>query len=271
MKLILTCAVLLIVASLMLLSINFFGLFKSIRPSNLTSMDLRFKNDYPIDYQVALNKLMRQTSQSHDEYLTQVTNVVAEAVAHVNWNEETDPSKYNQLVPIWENYILYFMGKFSGIPEYQKYHFINYQRSLKRGIGICGDASMITSQVLSKSNIDNQIVSFKTHVVIATKTEDGKEITLDPDYGVVIPFSVDKIADDPAIVSPYYSEAGYSDREAVGVQEVYFSRFQRWDGVKHFVTKKYYFEHLSYILKWALPLTGLLMGWIVIRFALKTN
>lgn len=264
-------AVLLILISLILLGINLYGLFQSIRPSNLTSADLRFKDDYPINYQDALNHLERKPTIKDYDYLAHITKVISESIAHVNWNEESDPTKYNQLVPIWENYILYFMGKFSGIPEYQKYHFIDYQRSLERGIGICGDASMVASQVLNRSKIENQIVSFKTHVVIAAKTQEGTEITLDPDYGVVIPHPVDEIAADPTIVSPYYSQAGYSDREAIGVQQVYVGRFQKWIGVKHFVTNKYYFEYLSYILKWLIPSLGLLIGFFILRFVLRTN
>ncbi|MFT6836447.1 MAG: hypothetical protein ACJA0H_002497 [Francisellaceae bacterium] len=67
--------------------------------------------------------------------------------------------QFNQLIPIWENYFIYFMGVFSGIPEYERYHFANYQRSLERGIGLCGDASMVISQLLDKQNISNKILT----------------------------------------------------------------------------------------------------------------
>lgn len=258
-----------VVASLLLLSIllmgvNIYGLFQSIRPTNLSGDNLRFENDEPLDFPSVLSSLDQLTGESNDSYQQDMTKLVSAAVAHIHWNEELDATKFNQLVPVWENYILFFMGKYSGIPEYQKYHFVNYKRSLKRGIGLCGDAAMIGSQLLNKKAIPNQIISLKKHVVLSSYDESGKELTLDPDYGVIIPLSMSEILAEPTLVTPYYLQAGYSPQEAIGVQSVYEGEFQRWDGVKHFVTNKYYFEYLSYLLKWLIPLFGIgLSLWLI--------
>ncbi len=252
--------------SLILLAINVYGLFQNIRPDNLDNADLRFENDAPISFSKVMDKLSNLPEGTQDT-LSELPKLVSTALAHIHWNEEPDPTKFNQLIPIWENYILFLMGKFSGIPEYKKYHFTHYKRSLERGIGLCGDASMVSSQILDKRSIPNQIVSFATHVVVAAKTENNQEVTLDPDYGVFIPHTIADIANNPAIVTPYYAQAGYSEREAVGVQSVFIGEYQRWDGVQHFVTKKYYFESLSYIAKWAIPLLGLGLAFLLGRKA----
>ena len=49
------------------------------------------------------------------EFSTRVTKVIAKGIAHIHW-DKYQPEKFNQIVPIWENYFLYFMGRFSGIP-----------------------------------------------------------------------------------------------------------------------------------------------------------
>jgi hypothetical protein len=255
-----------LLVSLLLMGINIYGLFQSIRPNNLSGDNLRFENDEPLIFPEVLLKLDKLPRKNAESYQREMTKLVSEAVAHIHWNEELDPTKFNQLVPIWENYILFFMGKLSGIPEYQKYHFIDYKKSLKRGIGLCGDSAMIGSQLLSQQAIPNQIISLKKHVVLSSVNGNGNEITLDPDYGVVIPLSMSDILAEPALVTPYYLQAGYSQHEAIGIQSVYEGKYQRWDGVQHFVTKKYYFEYMSYILKWLIPLIGISFSiWLILK------
>jgi hypothetical protein len=58
------------------------------------------------------------------------------------------------------------MGKYSGIPEYERYHFSNPYNSIERGIGICGDASILMSQMLEKNGIEADILTFPGHVVV---------------------------------------------------------------------------------------------------------
>jgi hypothetical protein len=38
---------------------------------------------------------------------------------------------------------------------------------MERGIDICGDASMIMSQILERNGIESKIVTFPGHVVVA--------------------------------------------------------------------------------------------------------
>ena len=229
---------------------NVYGLYQSMRPL-LPADELRFINDVSLSYEETLNGVQKIDRESEKEYAARLTRVIAQGLAHINWNKY-DNTRYNQLIPIWENYFLYFMGKFSGIPEFKRYHYSNYQKSLKRGIGICGDAAMIMSQLLDKQDIKNQILTFPGHVVVAAQF-DGKEFMFDPDFGVALVNSPDKIHDSPWIVNKYYKQQKYSDREIRNLNAVYGNEYQRWNGVEHFIFKKYYFEKISYMLKWPLP------------------
>jgi hypothetical protein len=238
---------------LLLLSINTYGLFQDIRPTVFFDDELRFKNDQPLTYTETISQLSRLPNETDVQFSQRVTKVIAAGLAHIHW-ERFEPEKFNQLVPIWENYFLYFAGKVSGISEYEKYHFADYKRSLERGIGICGDASMILSQVLDKHNIENKIITFPGHVLVSATFENENEQLFDADFGVALPFSADEIKQSPSLVSSHYLDAGYFDYDVKAFNKIYDNNYQRWSGVEHFITKKYYFEKISYWLKWPLPI-----------------
>jgi hypothetical protein len=118
---------------------------------------------------------------------------------------------------------------------------------------------MVLSQVLTKNNISNNIITFPEHVVVSARF-DNKEKVFDPDFGVSLPFSPDEISQSPSLVNNYYLNAGYFDYDIKAFNQIYNTSFQRWEGVKHFITKKYYFEKTSYWLKWPLPILLILIS-----------
>lgn len=245
--------VLLLLLAFSLLLVNIYGLFKDIRPQVFHNKHLRFANDQPAPFEQTISALKKQANETDIHYAKRVTVVISEGIAHIHW-ERFEPEKFNQLVPIWENYFLYFMGKLSNIPEFEKYHFANYQRSLKRGIGVCGDASMTLSQVLSQHNINNKILSLPGHVIVSAEFLDGSEAMLDADFGVSAQIKKSQYADNADHLAKLYLDAGYTKGDEIFAQKLFRSPYIEWDGVKHFITKKYYFEKVSYWLKWPLPL-----------------
>jgi hypothetical protein len=218
-----------------------------------------------LTYQDAKQEIQRNPDEGDQEYAARITNVISQSLAHIHWAKEQDTTRYHQLVPIWENYFIYFMGKFSGIPEYEKYHFANYDRSIERGIGICGDASMIMSQLLDKQGIKNQLLSFPGHVVLSATMPDKNEYIFDPDFGVALPYTVQQVNSSPKLIEPFYQQAGYTTKDAQTISRSLGGEFERWNGVTHFITKKYYFEKVAYWLKWPLPLIMIAIGIFFIR------
>ncbi len=255
----------------MLLLVNAYGLTQDIRPPNLMNTDFRFERDMTLDFETTMKNLPRLDGESDRDYARRITPVISQGLAHIHWKEESDTRKYNQLVPIWENYFLYFMGIASGIPEFEKYHYADYERSLRRGIGICGDAAMIMSQLLDKEGISNHIVNFPGHVVVEVRHSDGTSALYDPDFGVYIPHSITEIQDDPELASRYYLEAGYTRNDADFFEKSYVGGFKRWNGVSHFITKKYYFEKMAYALKWPLPILMIVVPSLVLRSSRPTT
>lgn len=253
-------SVLLIALGGFLTTANIYGLFTNIRPAAFFEDELRFANDSPLAFDQTLKQIIKNDNESSLQYSERLTSVIAKSIAHIHW-EKYESEKFNQLIPIWENYFLYIMGKMSGIREFKKYHFANYERSLKRGIGICGDASMIMSQLLSKNNIPNQIISFPGHVIVSAKfNENDSELLFDPDFGVNLPFTPDEVSQYPELVNEYYIQAGYFDYDVVTLNKIFNNDYKRWNGVEHFITKKYYFEEFAYFLKWPLPIILIIFG-----------
>jgi hypothetical protein len=240
-----------LVVGLILIIVNSYGLFVDIRPNGIDPNYLRFPGQYLLPYEHAIAKTRKDESEVDLEYAKRLTADVSSSLAHIHWDKVEGPV-YNQLVPIWENYFLYFMGLFSGIPEYKKYHFADYKKSIARGIGICGDASMVMSSILDENNIPNNIISFPGHVVTVTK--DYPKWVFDPDFGVVLPFSLKQITSTPSIIFPFYMEMGYKEDEIQVLADIYVKKHKVWEGVSHFIKKKYYFEKVVYFLKWTFPL-----------------
>ncbi|WP_233267310.1 hypothetical protein [Paraglaciecola sp. L3A3] len=261
----------LLVLGIFLTLVNLYGLTQNIRVDNFDNEYLRFPNDQPLPFEKSVTEVIKKANETDLEYAKRVTQVISQGVSHVSWLK-FPADQFNQLIPIWENYFLYFMGKFSGIPEFERYHFANYERSLKRGIGICGDASMILSQLLDKQNIRNQILTFPGHVVVVAHFKNDDEYILDADFGVVIPYSVDEMVKNVDDTAKLYLDAGYKSWDFVFFQNAYRQEFASWNGVKHFITKKYYFEKIVYWLKWPLPFIMIVFSlWIIRKNATKES
>ncbi|MBD1390570.1 hypothetical protein IC617_14120 [Neiella sp. HB171785] len=254
----------LVSTGLVLTVINLYGLSQSIRPAGLWDEPTRFANDYSISYEEALAQLQRLPDESELQFAQRATHVIAQSITHIHWSEEPDATRFNQLIPIWENYFLYFMGLWSGMPEFQKYHYTDYRRSLKRGIGLCGDTSMILNQVLTENGIESDILVFPLHVIVQADV-DGQQRLFDADYGVSIPFDADQAQLNRPQIAELYRQHGYTPDDEALVDKIFSRHGVAFDDVKAFVTKKYYFERLTYALKWPLPLIMLLIGWLLLR------
>jgi hypothetical protein len=242
-----------LLAGCFLLMINLYGLNRNIRVDDFSDEYLRFTQDQPANFDATMLELIRHTDESDIHYASRVTHVVARGISHVEWLD-FPAQQFNQLIPIWENYFLYFMGVFSGIPEYERYHYANYHRSLERGIGLCGDASMVISQLLNQQKINNKILTFPGHVVVLASFDKGEQYILDADFGVVVPYSSNEIAAKSTEIAKLYLDAGYPMSDFEFFKSMYQQDFKVWNGVQHFITKKYYFEILVYWLKWPFPL-----------------
>ena len=261
-RLFLVVALIGLVIGLVLMSINLYGLTQQIRKPGLGVTDqeqLRFVPSEVWSYEQSMTAIEQlDTSLPVSDLVGEANAVVNQSLVHVEWLK-VNPLEYRQLVPIWENYFVWAVGKFSGLPQFERYHFANYKRSIRRGIGICGDASMILSSILDNQGIENRIVSFGGHVIVEYLDEGGNSYLVDPDFGVELNGSLQHLVETPSNFRGAYLEAGYAPREVDDLFEAYRTPFALYDDTYHFVTKRYIFEEVSYVLKWIFPLLLLIV------------
>lgn len=244
-----------------LLGANIFGLTQSLRKPGLGVTDrdqLRFIPEEVWSYSKSLEEIEELEYLDGREELAEHANmIINRSLIHVDW-ERVDPREYRQLVPFWENYFLWAIGRFTDLPQFNRYHYADYRRSIKRGIGICGDASMALSSVLDRFNVPNEIVSFDGHVIVEYETEDGTRALMDPDFGVSLGTSLLNLERDTEQVRGRYLAAGYNEREVAYLFEAYDQKYVVFDDTYHFMTQRYLFEKVSYFLKWLLPVVLIL-------------
>lgn len=260
----------LVVCGVSLLFLNVYGFSQTLAPAEMTTEHLRFKDqDVTIAKATFYQELDPKENETAEFYAARMTQTIASGLAHLKW-VKYEPERFNQRVPIWENFILYGMGKWSGIPEFERYHFVTPEKTIERGIGICGDASMLLSQLLDKQSIKNKIITVPGHVMVEAEFDNNKQL-LDPDFGVVFPFNTAYYKLHFRELERLYHEQGFikngEDVVVRGIQK----KITYWNGVSHFITNKYYFEKFSYWLIWLIPISMVLLGCFSLRQGRKVN
>jgi hypothetical protein len=251
-----------------LLLVNLVGLFTTLRNPAI------YKETIPSSFDLVLSeKQLYEKINTFDGnkaiYLEDLTNAINSGIAHY-WRDE-GIDKYNLRIPFHENYLLYFASIIN--PRiFLKYEFTDYKRAIERGVGLCSQHAIIEAEVLKEKGINSRMVALSGHVVLQSEVSEKNNEwwVLDPDYGVVIPYSISDIEANPQIIKDYYSKAGYDEPTILKLVSVYGKEGNRvinGNGAKHYHYKKWIIEQLSYILIWVIPLIFMLP--LGIRYVMK--
>ncbi len=245
-----------------LLLVNLYGLFVSLRnPAIYHDRDNGFNEDITLSqeqFYAAANKVFRRRR----EYLEHVNYTVSKAIAHYWYDQGVE--KYNLRVPFYDNFILYLASYIA--PEYfQKYEFLDYHRALERGVGLCSQAAIVLAEFLRDKGMTAKIVGLTGHVLVTAPVDEQEEEwwVFDPDYGVTLPFSLDIIEKNTAIIEPYYAKGGYSEAIIAGLKIAFGPKgntIKSGNGIEGYGLKWYYLEKSVYLLKWLLPVALILFG-----------
>ena len=263
--------ILFLIPGLLLMGLNLYGLTQPLRYPGLFETEselLRFPTEGNYTFEQTMQALDEfEPASSQIDTARELNELVNNAITHVQWTQ-VDPGTYRQLVPAWENFFLYAIGKFTSLPQFKRYHFTDYRRSLERGIGMCGDASMVLSSLLSEYDIRNNIIAMNGHVIVETFDKDGQSHLLDPDFGVELGVSLDELRGSLDNVSSAYENAGYEiTGETAKLLDTYAMKTGRdiYSGSKDFMRTRYYFERVSYVMKWVLPAVMIVLGLFGLR------
>ena len=247
--------IVLLYSGLLLLAINIYGLFMSLRNPAIYSEEKTLHNrlkDITIKYPEIKEMLKRKEHESNINFGVRINKVVNDGFVHYWKPEGTD--KYHLRVPAWENYLLY-LASYINPDKYKRYEFSNYKKNLERGVGLCSTHSTIVKGVLLDNGIKAELLDIgKHHVVVRAELNDTATYILDPDFGIVVPFDTLAISKDPEIVrAPYanMSSLYYSDAIDPYTTDIMVDIFGK---KKYVYSVENWFEDFSVSAKWIIPL-----------------
>ena len=148
---------------------------------------------------------------------------------------------------------------------------MNWRRALQRGIGMCSEQSIVLSGLLTEHQIQAGIIGMGRHVVSKARVQDAPEKwwILDPDYGVVIPYSPTEVKANPNLVRSYYLDAGYGVDLAEDMVKLHGGEGNiEFDRVEQYAPRREKIEKVSYLLIWIIPF--LIMLPYILRISKKS-
>ncbi|HMN95813.1 MAG TPA: hypothetical protein PKC43_11980 [Phycisphaerales bacterium] len=144
--------------------------------------------DVRLDWPTARVQLGRLPGEDDAALAERMTHLVADSVAHV-WI----PGKAERLrlhVPASENWLIWLGGEVS--PSFRNYRFADPRKAIERGVGMCGQVSAALTSLLRAEGLDARFTLLDGHAIVTLHVDGVQRAILDPDYGVVLPMSLDE-------------------------------------------------------------------------------
>lgn len=201
------------------------------------------------------------------EQLREATRIMASGIIHY-WPTDDifDPETlYSPL----ENWAVYAMSavealaRKAGLPlqlRFSRLERFDYRDAIRKGVGFCSQVSMALADYLDERGIASRVAGLDGHVVVEASVN-GQFYILDPDYDVVIPFSVEEAAQSSPVVAKYYMERGYPVSTATHVASLYGPE---GNGNYYHSPQRRLFERLFTFVKWGAPAFLFLCGAILL-------
>ena len=191
-------------------------------------------------------------AQSKREIVTAATRIFHEGIAHVSPGdvEMHGVDYYRMRVPVSENWVLYILSHLK--PDtYRDYEFCSYRRALRRGTGRCGQQALALVSFLSSQGIETGFVALGGHAIATAKVDDSSWFLLDPDYGGVIPYSIELAERAPSGVLQHY----WSDAATINRIDHAYAPDNRvsYGGPEARFGRACPIESAAYVIKWAFP------------------
>lgn len=189
----------------------------------------------------------------------EATKLFHEGIAHVDPQdvEQYGFAYFGMSVPITENWVL-FLLRFIKPDTYRDYEFCNYRRAVQRGTGRCGQQSLALVSYLSEAGLRTGFVALGGHAIAMAEVAPASWHLLDPDFGGVIPFGIERAAANPDEILQYYWSSAAQERN---VHETYLPENEvRLGGPEARYARACVIESWAYIVKWVMPALLILLG-----------
>lgn len=239
---------LLFLVGIILLSANVAGFFFSIRPTG-----------HHFDRSL-LDNLQMSPDESEQEFLKRMLDVLDKTMIKFG-NIPSNTRKYNMTIPFSENFILNLLALYDR--QFDQYEFISPTKALLRGSGACSQFAIVLVQTLNRNGFNSRILPLGSHVLVLIQPSGTDEYIADPFFNTIIPCNRDQLKKTPEIIREHYKDM--SEQYIILLSESFRTSQYPPMSVKEYVGwKSYYFEPISYILKWLMPVL-LMMPLILIK------
>lgn len=254
----------------LLIGANLYGLSTSLRsPDLMNDMNNLMKIDKLVS-EDQIYSVIQLPVIDKKTYVRELNSIINKGIVHY-WEDE-GVEKYNLRVPFQENYLLFLSG-YIFPSKFYKYEFFDIHSAIERGVGLCSEHSIIMATVLNEKGIKAKMVGLSGHVIVTAQVDEAEDQwwVLDPDNGVVIPYSMNEIEADPMIIEPYYLQAGFDKSTIKNLADIYEKngniRYKGY-GVGDYSLLLQYFEKAAFLLVWVIPV--LLMFPLIFRYSRRT-
>jgi hypothetical protein len=189
----------------------------------------------------------------------EATKLIHEGIAHVDPGdiEQYGFAHFGMSVPITENWVL-FLLRFIKPDTYRDYEFCNHRKAVERGTGRCGQQALALVSYLSETGLQTGFVALGGHAVAMAEVAPDSWHLLDPDFGGVIPFDIEKAASNPDELLQYYWSDAAQERS---VHETFLPENEiKLGGPEARFGRACVIERWAYVTKWVLPALLILFG-----------
>jgi hypothetical protein len=242
------------VTGIILLVVNIYGLFRTMRNPAIYSEEKTLRNrvnDISVKYPEIKQQFTKRSDESNVAFGLRINKLVNNGFIHY-W-KVAGIEKYHERVPVWENYILY-AASYIYPQKYKMYEFSNYKKNLERGVGLCSTHSTIVKGVLLENGIKAELLDIGGHhVVVRAELDSTHTYILDPDFGIVVPHDTAEISLNPEIVRDAYKDMAklyYPDAKDPYTTDFMVEIFGKH---KHTYVLDNQFEYFSYWAIWMIP------------------
>jgi hypothetical protein len=226
----------------------------------------------PVDVSSIVQELHKKDGEIFEQYLSRLTDGVYRNTTHYFIDRNSENSwkvRSRGTVALTENWPLYLYAFWKYLQgEWHAIEFVEPEPALRRGYGYCSQRALIVASMLERQQIPGRMVGLSGHVVAMTTLPDGREYILDPDYNVVIPYSLEYISNDMKIdlFTSYYT-----DKDKFKTFQFYKTKENNKIYDSPYLYKSKYYKNLyntAKQIKWAIPIISIAFG-VILLFIYK--
>jgi len=245
--------------AILLLTINFIGLF------NYTSIDSShpqannpIESRYPrtLTEKEFWQKAYKSANETVEAYIPRVMKLINDRLIHVD-SEQMKPT-------FFENWIMWRYANKKGW-----YEWTDTKKAIRAGGGFCSQHAIVLNNILREQDIESHIIGIHGHVLNEVKVN-GNWRVYDPDYNVVFNHSLHELEQNPSLVSKTYLNSGWSDTTATTLEALFSTTEDNWyyKTSRSWGDKRAFKEGISIYLIWFIPALFTLLG-ILLRLSVK--